>query len=46
MAATPSGDDSHQLAHSEISITPLFVSITPSLILTDHDGCSPAQLAV
>jgi hypothetical protein len=27
------------------TIRPLFVSITPSLMLTDHDGCPPAEPA-
>ena len=30
VALTPDGD--------ELTITPLFVSVTPDMILTDHDG--------
>lgn len=30
VAVTPDGDD--------FTITPLFVSVTPDMILTDHDG--------
>lgn len=27
----------------DTKITPLFVSITPSMVLTDHDGTSPTN---
>jgi hypothetical protein len=28
------------------AITPLFVSVTPSLTLTDHDGCPAGEVPV
>jgi len=30
----------------EPGIVPLFVSITPSMVLTDHDGVSPRKVRV
>ena len=26
----------------EYQVTPLFVSVTDAMVLTDHDGCAPA----
>lgn len=35
------GDRRHQSGRRENAITPLFVSVTDAMVLTDHDGCVP-----
>lgn len=30
---------------SDYTITPLFISVTPGMVLTDHDGVAPRPLA-